>query len=176
MSLSSLGRNAVVAQRLSMVGPTGSRSAQEIKEEADTKLANARKGILESLAPWIPGDFVVTYGVLLTAWHDVRSSFLWMLVIAALLTLMYVVLGAFAESGFKNLTSKTKRRLVWRSIVGFLVSVFASIAIPNSGWYDIKRFSDNELPWLVTAGIAAGALAMLLKGVQKWSGIAFTDA
>jgi L-lactate permease len=175
MSLSSLGRNAVIANALVPVTADDTRSAAEIKLEADAKLASARKSILEALTPWIPGDFVVTYGVLLTAWTSVRASFEWMLVIAAALTVTYVLLGAFAESGFKNVDADTRKKLISRTIVGFFVSVVASIAIPESGWYDIKSFADNELSWLVTAGIGVGAVAMFLRGVQKRTGIVLAE-
>jgi len=173
MSLSSLGRNAVIAQSL---GPVeGGSDAAAVKAAANKKLAETRKSILDALTPWIPGDFVVTYGVLLTAWSEVRYSFEWMLLIAGVLALSFVVLGAFAESGFKAVTKATRRKLYSRTIVGFFVSVIASIAIPKSGWYDFKHFTDNELSWLVTAGIGVGAVVMLLRGIQIRTGIALTD-
>jgi hypothetical protein len=141
------------------------------EREADEKIANARKDILAALTPWIPGDFVVTYGLLLTAWTSLRASFEWMLGIAAVLALVYVVLGAFAETGFKGIDNPTRRKLFWRTVIGFLVSVLASIAIPSSGWYDIKHFADHELSWLLTATILVAAVVMLLKGVQKRTGL-----
>lgn len=166
MALMSVGRNAVVAENLGSIDVSSGNMTPEDKQ----KLEDARKSILEAVASWIPGDFVVSYGILLTAWTTLRASFFWMLIIAAISSIAFVVLGAFGETGFKKATDRTvavRDRLVARTVVGFLVSVFASVAIPNSGWYDFKWFSDNELPVVVTAGVLVGLVVLALKGFQK---------
>lgn len=169
MALLSLGRNVAIAEGLAPVDP-GVTDPNVVRTETNKKLEDAQKSLLEALTPWIPGDFVVTYGVLLTAWTGVRASFVWMLIIAAISAITFVVLGAFAETGFKakaDWSDKAKKRLLVRTLAGFLVSVYACVAIPNSGWYELDWFSDNELSVVVTAGVISAILILALKGFQK---------
>jgi hypothetical protein len=170
VALLSLGRNVVVAERVKPVGPAGSQSADDVRDEANRKLEDARKSLLDTLTPWIPGDFIVTYGVLLTAWSRMRANFGWLLIIASVSAITYVVLGAFAETGFRRAddrSTKVKQRLIGRTIAGFVVSLYAATAIPTSGWYDFKWFSDNELSWVVTGGVLVVIVVFILKGLQK---------
>lgn len=174
MALVSLGRNVAVSERVRPVGSVGVKTAEEVREEANEKIDDARKGLLDTLAPWIPGDFVVTYGALLTAWSALRANFPWLLIISAASAFTYVVLGAFAETGFKNAadrSSKVKRKLLYRTIAGFGVSVCAAVAIPTSGWYDFGWFVRNELACIVTAGFLVVAVVFVLKGVQERFGV-----
>lgn len=166
MSLLSIGRNAAIADMLHDVH-------SDVHGVASTpttdKLQDARKSLLQDLTPWIPGDFVVTYGVLLTAWSGMRASFGWLLVVAAAAAVTYVTLGAFAVTGFTGSAGSptAMRRLTVRTVVGFGVSVYTAVAIPNSGWYDFKWFADHELPCVVTAAAATIVVVSLLRGFQK---------
>jgi hypothetical protein len=174
MALISLGRNAMVAERADELPPVGGKTVNEVHNEANKKLEDARRGILDALTPWIPGDFVVTYGLLLTAWTEMRASFPWMLLVASLSAILFIVGGAFAETGFRRASDKSKKvrnRLLARTLLGFVVSVYASVAIPTSGWYDFKGFADNELAWVVTASVLVSFLVLLLKGFQKRWGL-----
>lgn len=169
MALMSLGRNVVLAEKAKELVVTKGMTAEAIAE-LEKNIEDYRKGLLETLTPWIPGDFVVSYGVLLTAWSALRGSFGWLLVVAGASALAYVVLGAFAETGFRKASDPSngvKKGLVIRTIAGFLVSVYAAIAIPSSGWYQFKWFVDNELAVVVTAGVLVIILVLLLKGFQK---------
>lgn len=168
VALSSLGRNTVIADRVQLVNLASLQGDEAAKKEAQDRIDNARKDILGALTPWIPGDFVVTYGILLTAWPDLRNSFTWLLIISALSAMVFVILGAFAESGFKpKLSRHAKLRLLWRTVAGFAVSVYAAAAIPRSGWYDFEWFSKNEQACVLTAGVLTVAIVFILKGLQK---------
>jgi hypothetical protein len=170
MSLASVGRNAVLADRVALVDDVGAKTAKEVKGEANDKLSDARKGLLNSLTPWIPGDFVVAYGTLLTAWEGLRASFVWLLIISAASAITFIVLGAFAATGFKgpkSATRKINRRLAVRTVIGFFVSIYAAFAIPRSGWYDFDWFSKNESAVVITAGVAVIIVVSVLKGLQK---------
>lgn len=170
MALLSLGRNVVMAEKVEGVASAGVKDANAVREEANKRLDEARRGILDALTPWIPGDFLVIYGILLTAWPGMRASFRWMIVIAGFSALSFVVLGAFAETGFKKRSDRSRRarmRLTTRTIAGFFVSLYASVAIPMSEWYDFDAFADNELPWVVTASALVAIVVLALKGVQK---------
>lgn len=169
MALLSLGRNVAIAENLQPVGPSVT-DPTDVRSQTNKKLEDAQKTLLEALTPWIPGDFVVTYGILLTAWTGIRASFPWMLIVAAISAVSFVVLGAFAETGFKtkkDWSDKVRKRLAIRTIVGFLVAVYACVAIPNSGWYQLNWFKDNELSVVVTAGVISAILILALKGFQK---------
>jgi hypothetical protein len=131
------------------------------------KLDDTRKSLLDTLAPWIPGDFVVSYGALLTAWTAIRRSFGWLLIVAIASAIVFVFGAAFAATGFKTPSDRPFLRLSVRALVGGAVAVAAATAIPNSGWYDFKWFVDNELACVVTAGIGAGILVLILKGFTK---------
>jgi hypothetical protein len=170
MALISLGRNVAVAARADEVPTATNASADSVREEANKKLEEARKSILDALTPWIPGDFIVAYGILLTAWTQLRASFLWMLVIAAACAVGFVIGGAFAETGFArpaNKSGKVASRLMARTLIGFLVAVYASVAIPTSGWYDFQWFVDNELASVVTASVLVTVAVLFLKGIQR---------
>ena len=177
MALMSLGRNVALAEEIEPIDPTG-KSGDQVAAESKKKLEEAQKKLLDTLTPWIPGDFVVTYGILLTAWTRLRNSFLWLILVAALSAITYVVIAAFAETGFRGRAARSdkfKKRLFVRTVSGFLVSVLAAVAIPLSGWYDFKWFTDNELPWILTAGVIAGVAVLLLKGFQKRWGIVLSN-
>jgi hypothetical protein len=156
-----LGRTAMAADAFDeATGP--------VTEPADKeKVEAARKSLLDSLTPWIPGDFVISYGALLTAWARLRGSFPGLIIIAAASSGVFVYGAAFAETGFTTRKSRQWKRLSIRTAVGAVVSVLAAVAIPNSGWYDFKAFVDNELSWIVTAGIIVTAVIFVLKGAQK---------
>lgn len=170
MSLASIGRNAVLAERMTDMGEVGALTGDEVRERANKKLEAARTDILSRLTPWIPGDFVVAYGVLLTAWQGLQASFSWLLIVAALSAITFVLLGAFAETGFarpRDRSWKIVRQLALRTVIGFLVAVYASVAIPRSGWYDFAWFAQNEQSVILTASIAVVVVVFLLKGFQK---------
>jgi len=170
MSLLSVGRSAAVAAQLREVH---SEISADAPDDTKKKLEDARKSLLDSLTPWIPGDFVVTYGTLLTTWTGMRASFAWLLILAAACAVTYIILGAFTLTGFvgPSGSASTMKSLAARTVVGFVVSVYAAVAIPNSGWYDFKWFSDHELQCVVTAAIAVVVVVSLLKGFQKRYGI-----
>jgi hypothetical protein len=66
------------------------------------KVASAKSDVEKSLTPWIPGDFIVVYGTLLTAWPaTIPSSFRWLLVIASASAVVFVLGGAFS-TGLKS--------------------------------------------------------------------------
>ena len=143
-------------------------AANEEKDvERKKQLEEARKSLLEQLTPWIPGDFVITYGILLTAWTKVRNDFESLLLCSVGLAFGFVFLSAFAATGFTTARSRQWRKLTARSVVGAVVSLIAAIAIPNSGWYDFKAFSENELAWVVTASALVVFVIFFLKGLQK---------
>ena len=166
MSLVSIGRNAAIADQLRDIHNDVRGVASD---DTRSKLDDARKNLLDSLTPWIPGDFVVTYGVLLTAWKGMRSSFAWLLIVAAVAAISYIVLGAFSVSGFRGPSGSraAMKGLAVRTVVGFGVSIYAAAAIPASGWYDFRWFSDNELACVVTASAGVAVVVSLLKGLQK---------
>lgn len=164
MSLLSVGRNAEATSQLV-------EATRDLTPEQKKKFEDARKGLLDTLTPWIPGDFVVSYGILLTSWAGMRRSFGWLLLVAGISAVAFVFLGAFAATGFKTKRSRRWNGLAVRAIVGALVSVYAAVAIPNSGWYDFKWFTDNELSVVVTAGIVVVFLVLALKGIQKRTGM-----
>ncbi|HYO60287.1 MAG TPA: hypothetical protein VEU29_00130, partial [Actinomycetota bacterium] len=155
--------------------PLKDQVSREAQAETEKKIEELRKSIIQTLTPWIPGDFVVTYGILITAWTSIESSFMWLLIIAAASALTYVVLGAFSVTGFKEsdpAQARTlKNRLMMRTVAGFVVSVYAAVAIPGSGWHQFAVFRDNELAWLTTATVVVVVPVMLLKGLQKRLGI-----
>ena len=62
-----------------------------------------------------------------------------------------------------------------RTFIGFVVSVYASVAIPTSGWYEFKGFVDNELALELTASVLVGILVLVLKGFQKLLGLTLTN-
>ena len=144
-------------------------------EKAKQELEDARKNLLASLAPWIPGDYIVAYGVLLTAWTSLRNDFPALLLITAAAAVVLVVGSAFAETGFKGTTKKQARELTVRTVIGFAVSIFASVAIPTSGWYDFAFFRDNEASIILTASaVAIIPVLLILKGLNKATGIKLT--
>jgi hypothetical protein len=170
MALMSLGRYTAIAEEADHVGEVGGRDAEDVRKDANKKIDDVRKDILGSLTPWIPGDFVVVYGTLLTAWSNIRESFFWLLIISAVAAFTFVILGAFSETGFRTKRQRSKavkQRLAARVTAGFLVSVFAAVTIPRSGWYDFDWFADNEQSCVLTAGIAVVAVVFVLKGLQK---------
>lgn len=181
MSLTTLGRNAVLDEKLKTIAaaPLSGSASAEAKAEAKQKIDEARKSIIDTLTPWIPGDFIVTYGIFLTAWESLRGSFVWLLIVATGAALTYVVLGAFSATGFKQPANSQLgtpwNRLAGRTIAGFVVSVYAAVAIPNSGWYDFKWFRDNELAWVLTASVLVIVPVYVLKGLQKRLGISLEN-
>lgn len=52
-------------------------AAQERVENARDDLERARQNLLTQLTPWIPGDYLVVYGILLTALIGRYSSRRW---------------------------------------------------------------------------------------------------
>ena len=169
MALLSLGRNVVIDERLRRPDLEGD-TADDVRKKVEDQLEDARKGLLHTLNPWIPGDFVITYGLLLSAWPLLRDSFIWLLVVAGGSAFTFVILGAFAATGFARRRDRSKkvwRRLLIRTGVGFTVSVYASVAIPMSGWREFSWFTENELAWLVTATALAAVIVMIMKGLQK---------
>ena len=171
MSLAGLGRQAVasdpVVEPITKAVINDDDERRMANAEVKTKVEKAQQDIIGGLTPWIPGDFVVTYGALLTAWAGMHGSFEWMLLVSGLAALVYVPLGAFAATGFKKLTSQQAKVLLRRTGVGFLVSVYAGVAIPNSGWRDFKWFTDHELEVTITAGILVVVPIMFLTGLEK---------
>ena len=170
MSLTALGRYAAVPDDVDHVGGVAGRSPEELKEDANKKIDEVRRDIVGSLTPWIPGDFVLVYGTLLTAWATVRESFPWLLIISAASAFTFVVLGAFSDTGFRTKAQRSGaviRRLTARVIAGFFVSVIAAVTIPRSGWYDFGWFARNEQSWILTFSILVLAIVLVLKGLQK---------
>jgi hypothetical protein len=138
-------------------------------------LEDARKSLLEQLTPWIPGDFVVTYGTLLTLWGTFRASFAWLVVWALALSFSFVFIGAFAATGFTTRASRRWSALIARTIIGGVVSLVAAIAIPSSGWYDFADFVENEARWVASAALLIGVFIGVLKGLQKRYNWALSD-
>jgi peptidoglycan/LPS O-acetylase OafA/YrhL len=68
------------------------------------------------------------------------------------------------------------KALAIRTVVGFGVSVYAAAAIPLSGWYQWRWFSQHELACVFTAGVIVVVLAFVLKGFQKRLGVALGNA
>lgn len=167
MSLLTLGRTATTRDM------AGDSSALTPEQQAEVKrqVEAARKSLIGSMAPWIPGDFLVTYGALLTAWTSLRASFPWMVLLAVGLAFALVFGAAFSETGFKDPKDRVYKRLIIRSLVGAFAAVYACFAVPNSGWYDFAWFVDNELAVITTAGIGATLIVLLLKGIERSSGM-----
>ncbi len=169
MALLSLGRNvAIAAEHTSPV--IAGDNVDEVRDNAQKKIEDARKGLLATLTPWIPGDFVVTYGLLLSAWKGMQGSFLWLLIVSFASAFAFVVVGAFSITGFKckaDRSAKVVKQLAIRTLAGAGVSLYAAAAIPNSGWYYFGWFRDNELAWVVTAGIIVVPVTLILQGTQK---------
>lgn len=144
------------------------KKAKDELAKVKADVANARSNLLTSLTPWIPGDFVVSYGVLLTAWSSVQSSFPWLLVSAGGAALIFVLLGNFAETGFRGVTRRQWGSLMLRTVVGFGVALLAAAAIPRSGWYDFGWFARNETGVVLTAtGVVLVPVVLILKGLSK---------
>lgn len=138
--------------------------------QAERRLDVARQDVLDRLTPWIPGDFLVIYGGLLTAWETIRANFVWLLSLAFALAFAFVFGAAFASTGLKRPQDRPILQLTVRSVVGGVVSLAAAVAIPNSGWYDFKGFRDNELAWVFTVSLVLGLFVFVLLGVQKLTG------
>jgi hypothetical protein len=171
MSLMTVGRNAVVASQLAPPPqPPPGETAEEKAARLEQQLAEARKSLLDTLTPWIPGDFIVAYSTLLTAVTALQSNFAWMMLLSAILSIVFVWGTAFSATGFKTPADRPFKRLTARTIMGFGVAVLAAVAIPSSGWYDFRWFADNQSSAVLTAGIVASALVLLLKGFQKLIG------
>jgi len=179
MSLASVGRNTILAERITDIGEVGALTKDQVRERANKRLEDARTDILSRLTPWIPGDFVVAYGVLLTAWTGMQASFTWLLIVAAASSVTFIVLGAFAETGFakaRDRSGKLLRQLAVRTVIGFLVALYAAVAIPRSGWYEFGWFAQNETSVTVTAGIVVVIVVFLLRGFQKLGWLAPSPA
>lgn len=160
MSLMTVGRNTMIANRLQM-------DETRLSAEEKAKIDETRQSLLKSLTPWIPGDFVVAYGALLTAWSALRGSFPWLVIVSIVSAVVFVFGAGFAETGFRKKSDRPWARLGIRTAAGAIVSIYAAVAIPNSGWYDFRWFVDNELSWVVTASIVVTAVVFVLKGLQK---------
>jgi hypothetical protein len=159
------------------VGAAADRASEKVVEvtdstvtstvnDANKKLADARQGIATTLAPWIPGDFLVIYGTLLTAWTGLRADFYWMIALSVLSAFLFVFLGAIAESGFVK-DQGFYWGLLLRAVIGAGACIYACFAVPNSGWYDFGWMRDNETPVVLTAGTCLSAVVLILKTVQK---------
>jgi hypothetical protein len=59
--------------------------------EAEKELEKARHNLLTSLAPWIPGDYLIVYGILLTAWSRLRGNFPALLLVAVASSIVFGV-------------------------------------------------------------------------------------
>lgn len=170
MALVSLGKNAALlaftAPKPSPPDGASDDVVRAVEQDAARKLGKARGDIQKSLTPWIPGDFLVTYGALLTAWTAIQGDFVWMLIVTGASVVVFVWAGAFSLDGGKNWTGDLIKRLVGRSVVGFVVSLVAAATIPRSGWYEFAWFADHEQSVLTTLGIATGALVLVLTGLK----------
>jgi hypothetical protein len=167
MSLISVGRNTVVAAELRREHgrpPTDRSSDLAAEQEAERA---RQKALLDTLTPWIPGDFAVTYAALLTTWANLRGNFPWLVVIAIVSAVAFVFGGAFATTGFLGTDGATWRRLTVRTVIGAAVSVYAAAAIPNSGWRDFEWFTNNESSWIITATLVATGIVLVLRGFKK---------
>ncbi|MFC5175355.1 hypothetical protein [Nocardioides taihuensis] len=170
MALVSLGKNAALlastappADLAAGAQPEAVRAAQE---DASSKLKKTRGDIQKSLTPWIPGDFLVSYGALLTAWTGLQSNFWGMVIVTAATVIVFVWAGAFSLDEGTNWSKKLAGRLAGRSLIGFVVALVAAATIPKSGWYEFSWFSNNEQSVLTTLGILTGALVLVLTGLK----------
>jgi hypothetical protein len=192
MALLTLGRQAVRTEAIARKNPpppdptqiaAARTEAGDNPETLATELAKtqnrldvAQQQILDRLTPWIPGDFLVVYGGLLTAWTTLRKDFPWLVGLAFGLAFAFVFGAAFATTGFRKNVPTVQLdvpivQLLVRSVVGGAVSLAAATAIPNSGWYDFKGFVDNELSWVFTVSLLLGLFVLILLGLQKLTGI-----
>lgn len=186
MALLTLGRQAVrtetIARGYQPPGPaevaaTRDAAGDDLDElagrlaDAEGRLEVARQDVLDRLTPWIPGDFLLVYGGLLTAWETMRGDFAWLLALAFGLAFAFVFGAAFASTGLKHPQDRPLLQLTVRAAVGGVVSLVAAAAIPNSGWYDFKGFRDNELPWVFTLSLLLGLFVFVLLGLQTLTGI-----
>ena len=178
MALISLGKNAAMLERLSppLSIPDGaSAELLAVREDANDKIKKTKGDIQKSLTPWIPGDFLVTYGTLLAVWTVMQNNFRWLLVIAIGSAIAYVWLGAFSVTGFKDFSGPLVKKLVVRSIVGAILSILVAATVPLSGWYQLAWFKNNESAVIATLGIVTGLVVLLLTGL-KMRGLIDTDA
>jgi hypothetical protein len=167
MSLMTVGRNAVLIEQLKQDPPAGETPEQRAERE---KREAAQKLLLDQLSAWIPGDFIVAYTTLLSSWSQLQANFRWLLVIAAISSFVFVWGTAFSTSGFKTAKDRPFVRLTVRTVLGFVVAVYASAAIPTSGWYDLDWFADNQTSVIATAAVISAGLVLFLKGFQKLMG------
>lgn len=158
-------------------GPAFADDTEKVKtdlDSAESELATARADLLEQLAPWIPGDFVVVYGALLTAWAAIRNDFLWLIVVAVASAIVFVIGSAFADQGLKGVKEK-RSPLLMRTLVGIPICVLAALAIPNSGWSQFEWFVNNEASVVLTASVVGIVpIAYLLRGISKSTGVKLT--
>jgi hypothetical protein len=193
MALLSVGRNAVLNEKVKRVAPpsrealvavlpergteaaaeplldlaaqiVATRVVDDTVSEANDNIDKARKGISDALAQWIPGDLLVVYGTLLTAWTQLRGNFGWMIGISIVLGAALVFVGAAAQGGWGAVKQSTGD-LSWRAIIGVGVSLVACSAVPNSGWYQFPWMRENEAAVVLTAGAMVGILVLLLKSL-----------
>ena len=116
--------------------------------------ANDLKSFVDRVVQWIPADVIAIYGLGITALKsqdpDPNPSVVW-LVAAGVLAFLVTVLGARATRG-----TVVKRDWV---LAGLAVIAFAiwSLAVPDSGWYDVSWVRDNP-GWLAIISAVAGLL------------------
>lgn len=195
MALVSLGKNAALIEQLARPLPDldvpipqtehGLLSANEVQavvqqvaavqQAANDSIKKTRGDIQKSLTPWIPGDFLVTYGTLLAAWDALRNDFLWMVILSIIIGVVFVWGGAFSMDGFRQFSRKLAGKLTGRTLVGIVVSLIAAATVPTSGWYQLKLFQDHETSVLTTLGVLVGVLVLVLTGL-KMRGIIDTNA
>ena len=142
-------------------------TGESTADAANKKLGDARKGLADSLTPWIPGDFLVTYGTLLTAWDSLRGAFWMMVGLSVASAFAFVFLGAIAEAGWGTLAASSYAKLFWRALIGAAISVYASFALPNSGWYGFAWMRDNESSVVLTAGLGVALIVLFLKTLPR---------
>ena len=143
-------------------------------EAAKAELENARQNLLASLAPWIPGDYLVVYGILLTAWPRFRGNFPGLLIVAVTSSIVFKIGVDFADGRAPGVKQHL-RSIAFRTLIGIFVCVYAAVAVPNSGWYDFKWFVDNEAEVVMTAaGVVIIPVVFVLKGLQKTTSVKLT--
>lgn len=87
---------------------------------------------------------------------------------------MFVIGAAFADGGAAGVKQEL-RSIVFRTVIGIVVCVYAAIAVPNSGWYDFRWFVENEAAVVLTAaGVVIIPVIFVLKGIQKSTNLNLT--
>jgi hypothetical protein len=115
--------------------------------------ANDLKTFVDRVVQWIPADVIAIYGLGITALkaqdNDPNPSVLW-LVLAGVLAFIVVMLGAVSRG-------RVQRRDWALAVLAVIAFAIWSLAVPDSGWYDIDWVVDNP-GWVAIIAAVAGIL------------------